>query len=362
MTSPYRWIWEFALQARSNGDEDRLRLVEILEVSQSYPTENPDARLALYRQGLDLARNLNEPWWVVVFEYWISETLLYYKHDPEGALKVCARMVVETRKPIYAAQPERVGLSLNFIAAYTRIDPIGYEKQIRGAIESGEKDWQLYEGFYEVHWQLKTRFLTAISDPEAVDVAWDHLRAGFNHQALHDSTGHYVIYALIDLLAAMWLLDEEQARHHTADLAHFGEEMSPLSENDRLEAVFTMWRAVGARIAGDEEAAQAFYRSAFAKQAALAEPRNAVYWPAIYFHRERGETDRLLEVCEEAARISEEFNLRFEAATLRLKQCEVASAAGLNPEIYAHKLREVSAKLPSKTYWEEKLKSLPSAA
>jgi hypothetical protein len=357
MTEPYRWIWEFALHARHEGDADRLKLLEILEAAQSYSSEESDIRLALYRQGRDLARQLDEPWWIVLFEFWISETLLYYKHDPEGALKVSARMVVETRKPQYAAQPERVGLSLNFIAAYSRIDPIGYEARIREAIAAGENDWNLFESFYEVYWQLQTRFLTAVADPRAVEVAWEHLRVSFNHYARHDTSGHYVIYALADLLPALWLYDTEQAREHTAGLAQLGQEMSPLSENDRLEALFTMWRALGSQLAGEEEA-MTFYKSAFTKQAALAAPRNVVFWPAIYFHLERGELTRVVQVCEEAALIAEEYNLHFEAATLRLKQCEIARDAGLQLNKYAAKLRQVSANLPSKSHWERKLEEL----
>lgn len=358
MTSPYRWIWEFALRARYEGDSDRLRLVEILESSQNYPTEQPDSRLTLYRQGRDLAQQLNEPWWVVVFEYWISETLLYYKQDPEEALKVTARMLVETRKPMYAAQPERVGLSLNFIAAYTRIDPIAHEAHIREAIEAGQSDWHLYEGFYEVYWQLKTRFLTAIGDPAAVEAAWEHLRAGFNHQAHHDPSGHYVIYALADLLPALWLFEPEQAREHTTDLAQLGETLSPLSENDRLEALFTMWHALGARIAGQEEEAQALYRSAWNKQSALVAPRNVTHWPAIFFHLEAGEVEQAIEEAEQAATIAEEHNLWFEAATVRWKQCQLAAEAGFNSAEFIQKLREVAQKLPSKQHWETKIDTL----
>jgi hypothetical protein len=358
MTSPYRWIWEFALRARFEDDSERLRLVEILEDSQSYPTENPDARLALYQQGKELAEKLQEPWWVVVFEYWTSETLLYYKHDPEGALKVAARMVIETRKPQYASQPERVGLSLNFIAAYSRIDPIGYESQIRGAIVAGEKDWNLFEGFYEVYWQLRTRFLSAIGDPEAVEVAWEHFRVGHNHQARHDPTGHYVIYALADLLPALWQFDREEARQHTAELAELGQILSPLSDNARLETVFTMWRALGAHLEGQEQAAQAFYRRAFEKQNHLAPPRNAIFAAAICFHEEREEWDKVLELCEEAAQIAEAHSLRFESAVLRLKQCQVAHQIGRDVAEPALKLRAISSGLPSKNHWEKKIEEL----
>jgi hypothetical protein len=358
MTSPYRWIWEFALRAEQEDDADRLRLVEILETSQSYPTENPDARLALYQQGRELAEQLQEPWWVVVFEYWISETLLYYKHDPEGALKVAARMVIETRKPQYAAQPERVGLSLNFIAAYSKIDPIGYEAQIRGAIAAGEKDWNLFEGFYEVYWQLRTRFLFAIGDPAAVEVAWEHFRVGYNHQAHHDPSGHYVIYALADLLPALWQFDREEARLHTAELAELGQILSPLSDNERLETVFTMWRALGAHLEGNEQEAQQFYRRAFEKQKHLAPPQNAIFGAAICFHEEREEWHKVFDVCEEAAQIAEAHSLRFEAAGLRLKQCEAASRIGLDMQEPARKLRAVSSGLPSKNYWEKKIEAL----
>jgi hypothetical protein len=359
MKNPWQWIWEWTMQAQEDGDFEKLRLPAFLEQAESYSSEEPDARLALYERGRELAAQMQEPWWVVLFEYWKCETLLYYKHDPEAALQLAARLVVETRKPQYAALPERVGLSLNFIAAYSKIDPIGYQKPIWDAIEAGQDDWAIYEGYHQVYWQLRTRFLTAIDNPEALDAAWDHYQVSWQfHANTGDSSAHYVIYALADLLPALWLFDRESARLQTAEMAELGRELSPLSDNDRLVAVFTMWSALGARFEGDEEEAARFYRRAFEKQANLSVPRNAIYFAALAFHEAGGEWDRMLAVCEEAIEVAIAHKLRFETATLRWRKCEILKRMGRGWDEEATRLRVTVASLPSKAHWEDRLATL----
>ncbi|HEX9998583.1 MAG TPA: hypothetical protein VGB45_15695 [Abditibacterium sp.] len=359
MKNPWQWITEFAISAGSRGDFERLRLVEILEEAQSYPNEDPDARLALYQTGRELAAQLIEPWWVVVFEYWKSETLLYYKADPEGALQIAAKMVVETRKPIYAAQPERVGLSLNFIAAYSKIDPIGYEKPIRDAIAAGEGDWATFAGFHEVFWQLRTRFLTSIGDEAALEAAWEHLRVSENYHAQQrDSSAHYVIYALADLLTALWRFDRETARALTGELAQVGCELAPWSENERLGALFTMWRAVGERLVENEAVAARLYKTAQRKQIHLAPPHNALFAPALIFHEIADEREKMLEICDAASKVANAHALRFEEASWLLQKCGILAGMGRDFGTDADNLRLATAVLPSKNYWEAQLLEL----
>ena len=353
MKNPWQWISEFAVLAASNGDYERLRLVEILEEAQSYPNENPDARLALYQIGRDLAAQLGEPWWIVVFEYWKSETLLYYKSDPEAALQIAAKMVVETRKPHYAAQPERVGLSLNFIAAYSKIDPIGFEIPIRDAITSGEGDWATFAGFHEVFWQLRTRFLTAIGDPAGLDAAWEHLRVAENYHAQQrDSSGHYILYALADLLTALWKFDRETAPVLTLELANVGIELAPWSQNERLAAIFTMWRAVGERIGGDEKRALASWKSAQNQQKILAPPQNSLFAPQFIWHEIAGENEAMMGICDAAIEVANHHDLRFESASWNLQKCRILAELGRELGVDASNLRAVAARLPSKKYWE----------
>lgn len=363
MKNPWQWIWEWTVQAQEDGDADKLRLPAFLELAESYSSEEPDARLALYERGRELAAQMQEPWWVVLFEYWKCETLLYYKHDPEAALQLAARLVVETRKPQYAALPERVGLSLNFIAAYSKIDPIGYQKPIRDAIEAGQEDWAIYEGYHQVYWQLRTRFLTAIGDPEALDVAWEHYQVSWQfHANTGDSSAHYVIYALADLLPAQWLFDREAARLQTAEMAELGLELSPLSQNDRLMAVFLMWSALGARFGGDETEAARFYRRAFEKQATLSVPRNAVYYAALAFHEAGSEWEKMLAMCEEAIEVAQAHQHHFETATLRFRKCEILQQLKRGWSDEGARLLQVAASLPSKSYWETRLSNLGETA
>ncbi|HEX8465949.1 MAG TPA: hypothetical protein VF627_15150 [Abditibacterium sp.] len=354
MNDPYHWIYEFADRAMEENRPDKLHLIEILAQSESLSNELPDARLALCEQGRALAQSLDEPWWSATFDYWKSEILLYYKHDPEAALAVAAKLLVEMRKPQFAAFPHRLGVHLNFIAAYSKIDPIGYAPQIRAALD--EADWNPDDSSHGVYWQLRTRFLTAIGDAEAVEVAWGHFHFACEYHAKHDSgSSHYIIYALLDLLIALHRFEPEAARAQTAELAEWGEELSRHDRNERLSAIFTMWRAVGARFSGDEPSAARFYRLAMKKQTALSPPRSAVFPAALAFHLDGDEMEKALQICDATAEIAQQHGHWFEMATHLAKKCEILRLVARDFAAEAIELRQVAAKLPSKAHWEAQL-------
>ncbi len=355
MTDPYGWIYDFADQAHAEARFDKLQLIEILAQSESLSNENPDERLALCEQGRALAASLDESWWVATFNYWKSEILLYYKHDPEAALSVAAKLVVELRKPEFGAFPLRTGAHLNFVASYSKIDPIGYAAQIRAALNDADA-WNPEDSSHGVYWQLKTRFLTAIGEPEAVEVAWQHFDFSCDFHATRDPiSSHYIIYALVDLLIALNQFDPDAARAQTFELAALGEELSRRDKNERLNAIFTMWLAVGARFSGDERQGQRWYRLGLQKQASLSIPRNAVFGAALTFHEAGGEFEKSLQICDEAIEIARHHAHWFDVAWWQCKKIEILRELQQPYRQDAEKLREAAAKLPSKAHWEAKI-------
>lgn len=358
MNNEHQWIEDFYLKSLAQNRPDKLVLLDLTEQMEGGSKENPDERLALCERGLALATQLNEPWWNAFFGFWKCEVLLYQKHDPEAALRVAAALVIETRKPQFRAFPYRVAIHLNFIAAYLKIDPIGYAPQIRAALENAEMEWHQYPSFGLLYWQLRTRFLTALDNPEAVEVGWGHFGHACHFHAAQDTTSsHYVIYALVDLLNALQRFDPMAARRQVAELADLGEDLSRRDGNERLSAIFTMWRAVGARHAGNESEAQRFYRLARQKGAALSPPRNALFPAALAFHDAGGESELALAVCEEAIEVARTHGHWFDAASYGSRKCEILRDLNRPWQGEAASLREVAARLPSREHWEEKIRN-----
>src|SRR5262249_43865333 len=131
----WAWVDEFEARARACGDAGRLRLASIHPEAYSFRQSDPDRMLGLLEQGRRLARALDEPWWVLFFEHWKLETLIYYKDDYRQVLDQAVRLVLGLRRPALAHHPLRFGVYCNLIAAYLCVDPRGYAGAIAEALE-----------------------------------------------------------------------------------------------------------------------------------------------------------------------------------------------------------------------------------
>jgi hypothetical protein len=128
------WVNDFEAQALAQGDKQRLRLVQLHPEAYSQRHSDPDRMLALCEEGQRLARTLREPWWVLFFEHWAIETLIYYKEDYRTLLDRVVRTTLESRKPVNEQHPLRFHIYCNFVAAYLCIDPRGYGEKVREAL------------------------------------------------------------------------------------------------------------------------------------------------------------------------------------------------------------------------------------
>ena len=131
----WEWIHEFEMLARANGDSERVRLAVLHGEAYGYRQNDPDRMLAMLEEGRRLAVRLREPWWVLFYDHWKLETLIYYKDDYREVIDLAVRLTLELRKPQYDQFPLRFGVWCNLIASYLCVDPRGYAAAIREAID-----------------------------------------------------------------------------------------------------------------------------------------------------------------------------------------------------------------------------------
>src|SRR4051794_34926010 len=98
---------EFESRARASGDRQRLRLAQIHPEAYHFRHTNPDQTLALFDEGRRLAVALAEPWWVLFYDHWYLETLIYYKDDYRHIIDRAVRAPLELRKPVHEQHPLR---------------------------------------------------------------------------------------------------------------------------------------------------------------------------------------------------------------------------------------------------------------
>jgi hypothetical protein len=339
--NPWQWIEDFQLDAYLKDDFERLNLTNIYFRAHELSHDLPEARLAL---------RLREPWWALYFEHWVIETLLFALQRPQQALDRIARAVVESRKPIFDAFPQRPDLYLNLVGAYLSVDPIGFEEKLRPALAHVEVECNTHSFKRAYVAQLKGYFLEAIGDAGAVGVAWEYLQLAEEAQS-----DHFQWDALSLLCSTLYRFEPEAAREHVRDIARFGEEVAKREDRNRGVAAFLMWRALASRWEGDESGATTLYFRACELQKRVPPPRNDIHFPAIAFHLAGGEGEAALRVCQNSIRVLRRHKLTFLEAQRRLEKCHLLKDLGRDWKREAQRLLRASSALASKEHWQQQI-------
>ncbi len=353
MSSSWDWIGQYTDDALQEGDSQKLRLSMISVYAEQIPPSDPAGKLAMFRQGVALAKQLSEPWWEMFYTHWEIETLLHKQARPQEALAVAARANVEIRKPIYDHFPQRCGLQLNLVSCYLYLDPIGYETQLREAFAPLEKEcaqWSEFECYYAQQWG---HFLNDVEDEGALDAAWEYLRLAQISAAAWD-----LKCALTLLCLVLWRAQPDLAHQIGGELAADCEILSREENQFDDIAMMQMFQSVAARSHGDETGAQSFYRRAWQTQKRAPHPRNDVHGAAIKFHEIGGELDKALSVCQQEIRILRRHKLRFLETKARLKKCELLKQLNRPIERDIARARAAASELKSRDYWDAKLETL----
>ncbi len=353
MASSWEWIWEFEQRAVWAEDVSRVRLARMHLSAYEISHDLPDQKLEIYRAARDLAIQLGEPWWEMFYEHWIIEVLLFGKNLPHEALDHAVRAVFRVSQPQFDALPERVGLQINLASAYTYIDPIGYESELRALFPHIEAGCEQLPEYRAYHHQVWGYFLEFLGDAGALDAAYRYLG-----RADEVDADHYRWDAMKMLCTTLYRFNRETAREQLGEWAALGEQIARRESRNRGVSEFLMWRAVAARWDGQEPEAQRLYRQSLMLQMRLAPPRNVAFEAAIAFHEEGGELERALQICQADVRILQSHGLTFILAQRRLEKCRLLLALGRDFYKDAQRLRRVAAKLKSRAHWEAKIAEL----
>src|SRR5262245_19209774 len=242
--------------------------------------------LAVLDEGRARAQQLGEPWWVLFFEHWKLETLIYYKDDYRHVLDLAVKATLELRKPAFEHYPLRFGIYCNLVASYLCVDPRGHAPAIREALaylreqvspDGGDRylvqarrHWFAYEmgELSEAHELALEELAMADADPD-------------RHTARHHEVDTYK--------ALCWIAFHREDWAALADYAATGEARARAIEYRYELALFLLWQALGARREGNEEQARRLCRQGTSQMARLGQPPGESYYDALAAYHEQGE-------------------------------------------------------------------------
>jgi hypothetical protein len=280
------WMYDFEAEADARGDEERLRLVLLHSDAYTLRHSNPDQMLALCEEGRRLAQALNEPWWVVFYEHWSIETLIYYKEDYRRLLDRAVRLTLECRKPHLEQHPLLFHIWCNLVAAYLCIDPRGYDSAIEEALaylegllpDDGEPKYLLLSRRMWFAWELDRLDESAAVCQRSLALAEDDPDA---HLALHHQVGLYAHLCRIDQRRKDWALLGEHAA--------IGEELARRRGAAYELAAFRLWHALCLRQQSLVSEAARLRRQAETAMSRLGKARDDAWYEALCACRELDE-------------------------------------------------------------------------
>lgn len=349
------WIREFEWQARSRGDDRRARLTHYHPEAFQYRHTEPDRMLALLEEGRRLGRSLGEPWWVLFFDHWRVETLIYYKEDYTSLLDLAVQATLELRKPPLEQHPLRFAIYCNLVAAYLCIDPRGYVSAIQQALDylhkevpaEGEEKYLLIA---RRHWfayelgRLEEANRLALEELALTDADPDRWIA------LHHSVDTYKTLCRIAHRRDDWSALMGYARA--------GEEVAR-NQGTKYPyelAAFLLAQALWSRHEGREEEAKRLYRRATAQMGRLGKAGDSSYYDALCAYHELGGqlTHALRARDRELEEIRGKGQLAYECEC-RLKRCRLVRKMGLPLEEEAQAVRIAMKRLREPSWYQTEL-------
>ncbi len=350
------WFSRFEAEARARGDEERMRLVNLVYEADQHRETDPDRMLALLNEGRHLARQLGEGWWTLFYDDRRAGALMKYKGDAQAGLELAVRNALEARKPVYERFPWRFRIHDHLIVGYLNTDPVGYAAEIREALTYLEQD------------------IPVEGSPKYLVIARRRWLAG--ELGLHDEAEELAHRAL-----AMAASDRDQATarshavfcfSHLCEIAYRRRDWRSLTEQSAVGegltrqvghllelAEFLMWQALLARRDGDPVRSARLCQQAKRRVAQLGMPPDHIWFDALCaYHAEANDLaeelearDAELELLRHRGRWAAESRCRIERCRLRARLGlpvaeEVAEARAIigrlrKPEVVLRELEHV---------------------
>jgi hypothetical protein len=280
--SLWDWVHDFVEEARRAGDPARARLLDYFWASREYKETDTDRALDILLTGRREAQRLGEARWVLFYDHWRLQMLLWQKKDFAEALDLAVASALEARKPAFADLPQRICLQEDLINAYIGIDPVGHADLIGQALE--------FMG-QEITPDLQCRFclLGARAGFEMACGRHDEAQAsGLRLFALADGEGnrHYIVNACSRLCHVAFRAGDFTS---LASWAEAGEEAARQEDRQEDLCEFLMWQALLARREREEARARRLWARVRTRLGRLSVPPGEPYYDALCAYHEAGD-------------------------------------------------------------------------
>jgi hypothetical protein len=320
------WFNDSHREALARGDVERMRLRELLDEAYGLRERDPDAALALFKEGERRAEALGESWWSLLYRWLRVHALLHFKCDCSNVLAPAVQNVLDLRRPEFTGFPLRYWILRDLVTAYVGIDAEGYAEQVREALAQLEA-----EVGEDVENRLSLLGLWRHFALECDDLDAAHAYA-LRSLAVAEESGEPGLAAHDLVFCYSGLSEIAYRRAHwdrLAEWAHLGEELARQVGHQLQLAEFLMWQAVLAQRGGAAPVASRLQRAAASRLRGLAAPPGSYYFDALCAYRElRGDLVASLRARELELQSLEGTGQLDSECRVRVKLCRALARLG----------------------------------
>ena len=352
--SVWDWVRQYRREADKGNDPSRKMLYDLYASTRSLMGKDPDAALALLRQGRTLAEKLGEKWWMAFYDHWMIQVLVFRKHDYVAGLDLAVKTVVEVRKADYAQLPQRICIHAELIDIYSDLDPHGFAHAIEDALDYMQTQiGPDLECRYCMH-SRKVGFAYDMEHYAAAELAAAQHMAFVDHSTRRDAGGAH--YRALARLIPCKLAFCRTAWEELLGLAREGQEIAVGKVQDAFWIIeFFMWEALGLRRLKREDEAKRAYQNGIARASGLKSLPGTGYFDALCaYHEAGGNLLAALALREQQLRNAVASSSPYYENLAQVKRCELLSQMGTLTEADLDVARAAANKLkdPSRVLTE----------
>ncbi len=343
------WYRKYKNEANKSNDPLRQMLYIIYESAHPMMSSDPDAALALFRQGRALAENMGEKWWGAFYDQWLIQTLQYRKRDFPAALDLAVKTAVEVRKVDYDQFPMRTCVDAHLVDTQVDIDPHGYSNSIEQALD-----------------YLRTQ---ANTDPGCrcclQGIKYDFSYKTETYSEADSMAAQYIVFAE-DARSAHWRVNARCAMCELSFCRGDWDELLGLARDGQQIAVgklpdsfwvveLFIWEALALRHLKREDEAKRAYQNGISRASRLKSLPGTGYYDALCaYHEAGGDLSAALVLREQQLRNGVASGSPYYENLAQVKRCELLAQMGTLTEADLLAARTAANKLkdPSRVLTE----------
>jgi hypothetical protein len=247
------WFNRYAVEAIMEGHPLKLKMPQLYDLGwEALRAEKPEEALGHFEEGLRIATILNEPCWDLYFDYWATETHIFYQNNYQIGLQRAIKVAARAYQERYQACPVRARVYYTLMYVYYAMDAIGYEDKIREMVDFMEREIPLDDDTYQRIYYTRASLAYALDnyqEAEALTLHYLDMTLGNAHR----QSGGYTMLRQI-----------AYARGEIERAFDFGYQAEIRAKLSRLQSSVVsalLWQAVCAIRLGQKERAADLHRT-----------------------------------------------------------------------------------------------------